>query len=70
MIVKNERILREYFWWDTYNGLNFSSTSLYRVTIFGIFVFYYVTHYINYKHPKTHPNYVDFKESVMRIKSK
>lgn len=60
-----ERVYRESFWWDTNNGLNYSSSSLYKLKWVSL---YYISHDENYKHPTKHPEYKEFLNKVKDIK--
>jgi hypothetical protein len=64
-LCKTEVIYSESFWWSTSDGLRFSVAALYRLKYLN---YYYIDFDIRYKHPKEHPNYKEFLETVKKKK--
>ena len=66
-LFKTREVLSELFWWDTWNGLQFSRVTLYRYINFPI-KWYYLKHEPYYKNPKEHPNYKKFLITIKDLK--
>lgn len=66
-LFKSEEVYKKSFWWDTWNGINYSTSILYK---YKRLPFYFIEHKVKYKHPKEHPEYVDFLLAAEQIKNK
>lgn len=64
-LTAKEKIIEKTFWWDTWNGLQYSESTLYKLKLFP---HYYIKHNIKYKNPQEHPDYKKFLKQVKQIK--
>ncbi len=66
-LFKYKEIHYQSFWWDTWDGLKYSSASFCK---FKRLPFYFIIHDKKYRHPKEHKDYKAFLKICEQIKNK
>jgi len=64
-LFSSKEIYSESFGWDTKDGIQYSRAILNK---FKVLPFYFISYKIRYKHPKLHPDYDSFINTVKDIK--